>query len=224
MPTYGLGPKSARITRYASSRLIPWLAMQRIHGPREYWLLSKVTKTDWHKKSTTGTFQSSTRMCVERVFGMLKDRWRILLKKVNVRNFVSTCLVLRNMCIIFGNIFWRQEWMREATDEVHNWLAIPKVHGSSMQERLAVANLTLHSLADIDDNSRQTLEYIKQEDAMDFEIVMSTGGKLFKKLSARWNNIAKMHLDGKDEDMHCENSHWSRSLERTYIQSFSTNF
>ena len=97
--------------------------------------------------------------------------------------------------------------MREATDEVHNWLAIPKVHGSSMQERLAVANLTLHSLADIDDNSRQTLEYIKQEDAMDFEIVMSTGGKLFKELSARQNNIAKMHLDGKDEDMHCENSH-----------------
>ena len=114
--------------------------------------------------------------------------------------------------------------MREATDEVHNWLAIPKVHGSSMQERLAVANLTLHSLADIDDNSRQTLEYIKQEDAMDFEIVMSTSGKLFKELSARQNNIAKMHLDGKDEDMHYENSHRSRSLERTYIQSFSTNF
>ena len=70
--------------------------------------------------------------------------------------------------------------MREATDEVHNGLIIPKVHRSSMQERLGVANLTLHSLVGIDDNSRETLEYIKHEDAMDFEIVMDNGDKSFK--------------------------------------------
>ena len=45
-------------------------------------------------------------MCVERAFGMLKGRWRILLKKAdvqlkNVPDLVSTCLVLHNMCIIF---------------------------------------------------------------------------------------------------------------------------
>ena len=140
--------------------------------------------------------QSSTRMCVERAFGMLKGRWRILLKRMdvhlkNVPDMVSTCLVLHNMCIIFGDTFWREEWMREAADEVHNGLAIPNVPGSTMSERMAVANLALHSLAGIDDQSRETLEYIKQEDARVFEISMSTTGKSFKELSARRNSIAR---------------------------------
>ena len=140
--------------------------------------------------------QSFTRMCVERAFGMLKGRWRILLKRVdvhlkNVPDLVLTCLVLHNMCIIFGDDFWRQEWMREATDEVHNGLAIPIIPGSSMRERMAVANLALHSLAGIDDSSRETLEFIKQENTMDFEIAMTTAGKSFKELSARRNSIAK---------------------------------
>ena len=79
----------------------------------------------------------------------------------NVPDLVSTCLVLYNMCIIFEDIFWRQEWMRKATDEVHNRLAIAKVPDSSMQEQIVVANLALHNLAGIDNNSRETLEYIK---------------------------------------------------------------
>ncbi|MBC8083259.1 MAG: aldehyde dehydrogenase family protein [Hymenobacter sp.] len=65
--------------------------------------------------------QSSTRMCIERAFGMLKGRWRILLKRVdmqlkNVPEMVSACLVLHNICIIFGDSFWRTEWVQEATD------------------------------------------------------------------------------------------------------------
>lgn len=60
-----------------------------------------------------------------------------------------------------------------------------------MQERLAIANLALHNLAGIDDNSRETLENIKQEAAKEFEIAMSTGGKTFKELAARRNIIAK---------------------------------
>ena len=140
--------------------------------------------------------QSSTRMCVGRAFGMLKGRWRILLKRVdvhlkNVPDLVSTCLVLHNMCIIFGDTFWRDEWMREAQNEVHNGLANSHVRGSSMSERMAVANLALHNLAGIDEQSRETLEYIKQEDAMAFEISMSTIGKSFKELSARRNSIAR---------------------------------
>ena len=140
--------------------------------------------------------QSSTRMCVERAFGMLKGRWRILFKRVdvhlkNVSDLVSTCLVLHNMCIIFGDTFWRDEWMREATNEVQNGLAMSHVPGSSMSERMAVANLALHSLAGIDEHSRETLEYIKQEDAMAVEISMSTVGKSFKELSARRNSIAR---------------------------------
>ena len=109
----------------------------------------------------------------------------------NVPNLVSTCLVLHNMYIIFGDTFWKEEWMREATNEVHNGLAIPQVAGSSMQERMAVANEALHNLAGIDDASRETLEDIKQKDAMAFEISMSTIGKSFKELSARRNAIAR---------------------------------
>ena len=50
--------------------------------------------------------QSSTRMCIKRTFRMLKERWRILLKRVdvnlrNVHDLVSTCLELHNMYIIF---------------------------------------------------------------------------------------------------------------------------
>ena len=81
--------------------------------------------------------------------------------------------------------------MCEASDEVHNGLAIPKVPGSSLRERLAIANLALHSLAGIDDSSRETFEQLKQEEAKDFEITMSTSGKTFKELSARRNSIAK---------------------------------
>ena len=116
--------------------------------------------------------QSSTRMCVERAFGMLKGRWRILLKRIdvhlkNVPNLVAACLVLHNMCIIFCDQFWKDEWMREATDDVRNGLTTANIPGSSMQERLAVANEALHTLAGIDENSRETLENIKQEDAQD---------------------------------------------------------
>ena len=81
--------------------------------------------------------------------------------------------------------------MREATNEVQNRLATPNLPGSSMHERMVVANLDLHILASIDDQSRETLEYIKQEDAMEFEITMTNVGKSFKKLSARRNSIVK---------------------------------
>ena len=63
-------------------------------------------------------------MCVERAFGMLKGRWRILLKRMDVHlksvpELVTVCLILHNMCIIFGDNFWKNEWMREVTDKVH---------------------------------------------------------------------------------------------------------
>lgn len=105
-------------------------------------------------------------MCVERAFEMLKGRWRILLKRMdvqlkNVPDLVSTCLVLHNMCIIFCDTFWKEEWMQEATTEVQNGLATAQVPDAFMLERMAVANLALHSLAGIVDQSRETLEYIK---------------------------------------------------------------
>ena len=81
--------------------------------------------------------------------------------------------------------------MQEAADEVHNELVIPNVSGSTMSERMVVANLSLYNLTGMDDQSRETLEYIKQEDARAFQISMSIAGKSFKKLSSRRNNIAR---------------------------------
>ena len=83
---------------------------------------------------------------------MLKGRWRILLKRVDVYlksvpELVTTCLVLHNICIIFGDNFWKNEWMQEATDEVHNGMTLTRVPDTSTQERLAVANNALQSLA-----------------------------------------------------------------------------
>lgn len=182
-----------------ADKLAPYALVGDAAYPCRPWMLGpfKGSKDGLSREEYHWNFlQSSTRMCVERAFGMLKGRWRILLKRVdvqlkNVPDVVSTCLVLHNMCIIFGDSFWKSEWMREATDEVHNGLAIRRVRGVSMQERMAVANLALQSLAGIDENSRETLEDLKQDAAKKFEIAMSTCGKIPKELAARRNSIAK---------------------------------
>lgn len=64
--------------------------------------------------------QSSTRMAVERVFGILKGRWRILLKRIDmplrhIPSLVSTCICLYNLCIIHKDMF-DNEWAKESED------------------------------------------------------------------------------------------------------------
>ena len=140
--------------------------------------------------------QSSTRMCIERAFGMLKGRWRILLKRIdvhlkNVPELVSTCLVLHNMCIIFGDDFWKIEWIQETAEEVHNGMTLRRISGPSSHERLVVANHALQNLAGIEENYMDTLEYVSQEAAKEFQISMNTDDKTFKELCTRRNDIAK---------------------------------
>ena len=180
-------------------RLAPYVLVGDAAYPCRPWMLAPfkghkdgLTREEYHWNYV----QSSTRMCVERAFGMLKGRWRILLKRVdvhlkNVPDLVSTCLLLHNICIIFGDSFWKNEWLEEATHEVHDGLAMGTTAGATGAERLAVANHALHTLAGIDENSRETLEYLKQECAKEFEIAMATGGKSSKELCARRNGIAR---------------------------------
>ena len=61
-------------------------------------------------KANWNFIQSSTCMCVERVFGILKGRWRIIMRRANISlphmtHVVATCIVLHNMCIIGNNKF-----------------------------------------------------------------------------------------------------------------------
>ena len=70
---------------------------------------------------------------------------RIDVQLKNISDLVATGLVMYNMCIIFCDHFWKHEWLREATDDAHNRLAIAKITSSSIQERLAVVNLALHN-------------------------------------------------------------------------------
>lgn len=116
---------------------------------------------------------------------MLKYRWRILLKSIdlqfkNVTELVSTCLVVHNICIIIGDNFWNSEWLQESSYEVHNGLSFMTPSVSAKQEKLAVANHVLHSLAGIENKSRETLEYFKQENAREFQISMTLEVKLQK--------------------------------------------
>ena len=200
-----------------AGRLSPYVLVGDAAYPCRPWMLAPfkghkdgLTREEYHWNYV----QSSTRMCVERAFGMLKGRWRILLKRMdvhlkNVPDLVSTCLLHHNICIIFGDDFWKNEWLQEATHEVHDALAMGTAAAATGQERMAVANDALHTLAGIDDSSRETLEYFKQECAREFEIAMSTGGKSTKELCARRNGIAR--------------SLWMAKTKATVVQTFPTS-
>ena len=59
--------------------------------------------------------QSRARMVVENAFGRLKGRWRCLLKRMdfklqNVPPIVSSCVVLHNICEMYGDTC-REEWI-----------------------------------------------------------------------------------------------------------------
>lgn len=66
--------------------------------------------------------QSRARMVVENAFGRLKGRWRCLLKQMdfelkNVSAVVATCVVLHNMCEMYGDSC-RDEWVNESSSNV----------------------------------------------------------------------------------------------------------
>jgi hypothetical protein len=55
------------------------------------------------KEANWNFIQSSTRMCVERAFGILKGRWRLIMKRLevplkNMHDIVAACIVLHNIC------------------------------------------------------------------------------------------------------------------------------
>jgi hypothetical protein len=74
------------------------------------------------EKAHWNFIQSSTRMATERAFGILKGRWRILLKIIdmplaNIKDIVTACIYLYNLCIIHGDIF-NKKWAKKAEKEM----------------------------------------------------------------------------------------------------------
>ena len=63
-------------------------------------------------------YRLRARMVVEKAFGHLKGRWRVLIKQMecrirNVPNIVLACCVLHNSCEM-----WREDFLDEWMDEV----------------------------------------------------------------------------------------------------------
>jgi hypothetical protein len=84
-------------------------------------------RTNWN------FIESSTRMCVERAFGILKGRWRIIMKRCDiplrmVSDVVYTCIVLQNLYITMKDSF-DKTWI----DEAENELALKIVNGEAKE-------------------------------------------------------------------------------------------
>jgi hypothetical protein len=65
--------------------------------------------------------QPSTQMCVERAFGILKGRWRIIMKRCDISlrmvpDVICTCIVLHNLCITMKDSF-DKTWINETESE-----------------------------------------------------------------------------------------------------------
>ena len=87
--------------------------------------------------------QSRARMVVENAFGRLKGRWRCLLKRLdfkleNVPNVVSSCVVLHNMCEMYGDNFC-SEWM-VARDETNTSNITTPINSNNHGNKEAIRN------------------------------------------------------------------------------------
>jgi hypothetical protein len=94
-----------------------------------------------HEEYNWNYVQSSIRMCIEWAFGLLKGRWRILMKRIDtqlemVPGIVTACIILHNLCTIQKDEFLK-DWIREAQNEVHDSLQDPIFKNSLSQQALA---------------------------------------------------------------------------------------
>ena len=63
------------------------------------------------KETNQKFIQSSTIMCLEKTFGILKGRWRLRMKRfkvpwTNMPDIIATCIILHNLSIVNNEEEW----------------------------------------------------------------------------------------------------------------------
>jgi len=108
------------------------------------------------KEANWNFIQSSTRMCVERAFGILKGRWRMIMKRSeiplkNMPDIVATCIVLHNLCIV-NNEGIEEDWIVEAESKLARRMIEGEIReGSELRgERAGIAEVRRRILANED--------------------------------------------------------------------------
>lgn len=82
-------------------------------------------------------------MVVENAFGRLKGRWRCLLKRLdfkleNVPNVVSACVVLHNMCELYGD-HCLSDWTVHTPTETAVPLSLPRTNDTAVASTIREA-------------------------------------------------------------------------------------
>ncbi|CAI2190083.1 3462_t:CDS:2 [Funneliformis geosporum] len=76
-----------------------------------------------HRERKFNKIHSSMRMVVEQAFGLLKGRWRILLKEVNctdlerITRIIHACCILHNICINNGDLLSSEDEIKDDNSE-----------------------------------------------------------------------------------------------------------
>ena len=93
-----------------NTEISPLLIADSAYGSKK-WLISPYNDANLHVEERRFNRElSKSRSSVKRAFGLLKARWRCLLKHLdnyleNINQVVITCFVLHNMCEVSGDAF-----------------------------------------------------------------------------------------------------------------------
>jgi hypothetical protein len=133
------------------------------------------------EKAHWNFIQSSTRMAVERAFGILKGRWRILLKRIDmplchVPDIVTACICLHNLCILENDEFdmdWAREAEIEMSNEANRWLG--DLQNCNMFNILETSLKEMRALQGSNTNVEENIYILKKKKKEEREMTMKKG-------------------------------------------------
>ena len=142
-------------------------------------------------------------MAVERAFGILKGRWHILLKRIdlplqNMPNIVTTSLCLHNLCTLENDGFG-MDWTRNVEEELQREanMALGRMHE---KDRFMSLESSLKEIKELQNQHSRgeetTFIESEEEEEMDNEIDFEEGGtnkERQKKMKNVLANCTYMH-------------------------------